>query len=235
MKRIWSFHAVQTSPIWKRSPKTPSKTNNWNTPSEASKIAMFILWWFVHSTDLNGSRRTKSPVPHVQFLLLVSKSHFLPSFVEAKPLPQQENSNPRREFLLPNKNPFQRITKGSCTWHGFRNRNLCFFKRPSFFFRVLGVGLLRGVIWRSVVWDSLRHPITWATWTSWVWDSYFSYGPKILKLKTWIVIQIWSGSWTSPPKSLGCFWISAKNNGRNMWQPTSWMVFCTPTMRRSLN
>lgn len=136
LKRIWSFHAVQTSPIWKRSPKTPSKTNNWNTPSEASKIAMFILWWFLHSTDLQRFQgEQKSPgAARPVFAKTSSKSHFLPSFVEAKPLPSARKIPIRGgHFCFPNKNPFQRVTKTSCTWHGFRNRNLCFSRDLIFF------------------------------------------------------------------------------------------------------
>lgn len=81
---------------------------------------------FVVICSFNGPQRLqgeqKTPVPHVRcFGKTSSKSHFLPSFVEAKPLPSARKIPIRGGNFC-----FQRVTKGSCTWHGFRNRNVCF-------------------------------------------------------------------------------------------------------------
>lgn len=91
--------------------------------------------------DLNGPQRfkgeQKTPVPHVRLPCQnVVQVTFSAKFCWSQAIAFcLDNSNPRWEFVAsPTKNPFQRVTKGSCTWHGFRNRNLWFFKRPHFFF-----------------------------------------------------------------------------------------------------
>lgn len=90
---------------------------------------------FVVICSFNGPQRLqgehKTPVPHVRcFGKTSSKSHFLPSFVEAKPLP----SHPRWEFLLPNKKPIPKSNKRKLHMTWVSKQESMFFKRPHFFF-----------------------------------------------------------------------------------------------------
>ena len=106
-------------------------------PRRLQKSPCSILWWFVGpQRTLNGPRRTKTPgAARPVFAKTSSKSHFCQVLLKPSHcLLLGKWPNPRWEFVAsPTKTPFQRVTKGSCTWHGFRNRNLWFFKRSHFF------------------------------------------------------------------------------------------------------
>lgn len=112
--------------------------------------------FFIQRT-FNGSKENKNPpVPHVRFLPKRRPSHIFCQ-VLLKPshcLLLGKLKNPRWEFLLPQQKPIPKSNKRKLHMTWVSKQEFYVFQETSFFFRVLGVGLLRGC--NLKVWDSLR-------------------------------------------------------------------------------